>query len=499
VGGTWWWNRYPGCRCDVESLEYSYSFSPALEQEWVWTERYASQGEILRYLNHVADRFDLRRDIRLGARVEAARFDEAAGLWRIRTSDGEEVEARWCLMATGCLSSPNTPDLEGADRFGGAIHHTGRWPHEGVDFSGQRVAVIGTGSSAIQAIPLIADQAAQLYVFQRTASYSLPARNRPLDPAEQLRVKSGYRAFRDGARAQFAAFYLNPREQSALEAGEAERRSIFEERWALGGAQFGGAFSDLLRDLEANRTAADFIRGKIAEIVKDPATAERLKPRQVFACKRVCLDTDYYETFNRPNVTLVDAADEPIQALTAEGVRTSAATYPVDAVVLATGFDAMTGALSRIDIRGRGGERLADAWAAGPRAYLGLMTAGFPNLFMITGPGSPSVLTNMVMSIEQHVDFIAGCIAHLREEGHGLVEASRAAQEAWVEQVNALAGTTLYPNCNSWYLGANVPGKPRVFMPYIGFPPYVAKCEEVVARGYEGFVLGRAAAEALPA
>jgi len=499
VGGTWWWNRYPGCRCDVESLEYSYGFSPELEQEWVWTERYASQPEILAYLEHVADRFDLRRDIRLETRVESARFDEARGLWRVRTEDGGEAQARWCVMATGCLSSPNTPDLPGAERFKGRVLHTGRWPHEGVDFAGRRVAVIGTGSSAIQAIPLIAEQAARLHVFQRTASYTVPARNRPLAPEEQRKVKADYRAFREGARRQLAAFYMDPRDQSALEASPEARRQVFEARWAAGGARFGASFRDLLTDPEANRTAADFIRDKIAGAVRDPRTAALLQPRQPFACKRVCLDTGYYETFNRPNVTLVDAAADPIQGLGETGLRTAAGEYEVDDVVLATGFDAMTGALSRIDIRGRGGRTLNQAWAAGPRAYLGLMSAGFPNLFLITGPGSPSVLTNMVVSIEQHVDFVAGCIGHLAGRGLDVIEASEAAQDAWIEHVGEVAATTLYPGCNSWYLGANVPGKPRVFMPYIGFPAYAARCEEVAARGYEGFALGRTGAEAQPA
>jgi cyclohexanone monooxygenase len=487
IGGTWYWNRYPGCRCDVESLEYSYSFSPELEQEWEWTERYASQPEILRYLNHVADRFDLRRDIRLSTRVEAARFDEAEGRWRIRTADGE-VAARWLVMAAGCLSAPNTPPFPGQETFGGAVYHTGRWPHEPVDFAGQRVAVIGTGSSAIQAIPLIAEQADQLIVFQRTATYTVPARNRPLSAEEQRRVKADYPAFREGARRQLPAFYLNIRNQSALEVEPEERRRVYDERWALGGAPFGGSFNDLLLDLDANRTAADYVRERISELVEDPDTAERLKPAHVFACKRPCLDTGYYETFNRANVALVDVAGAPIEALTPRGLRTATREYEVDSIVFATGFDAVTGAVARIDIRGRNARSLKDAWAEGPRAYLGLMTAGFPNLFLVTGPGSPSVLSNMVASIEQHVDLIAEVIEGLSREGLDLIEPEPAAQDAWVEHVNAVASGTLYPQCNSWYLGANVPGKPRVFMPYLGFPAYVAKCEEVVARGFEGFV-----------
>ena len=499
VGGTWFWNRYPGCRCDIESLEYSYSFSPELEQDWEWTERYASQPEILGYLNHVADRFDLRRDIQLSTRIAAARFDEAHGRWTIRTDGGVELTACWVVMATGCLSAPNTPPFPGQESFEGSVYHTGRWPHEGVDFAGQRVAVIGTGSSAIQAIPIIAEQAAHLVVLQRTATYTVPARNRPLDPAEQLGVKAAYPAFRDGARQQLAAAYFHGREQSALEASPEERRSVYDERWNRGGACFGGSFSDLLLDPDANATAANYIRGRISEIVRDPETADRLKPSQVFACKRLCFDTGYYETFNRANVSLVDVGAAPIEALTPKGVRTGDGEIEVDSIVFATGFDAMTGALSRIDIRGRGSLPLTEAWAEGPRAYLGLMTAGFPNLFLLTGPGSPSVLTNMVMSIEQHVDFIADCIERLTGDGLDVIEAARPAQDAWIEQVNAIADSTLYPRCNSWYLGANVAGKPRVFMPYLGFPGYVAKCREVVERGYEGFRRSRADAATQPA
>ena len=488
IGGTWYWNRYPGARCDIESLEYSYQFSEALQQDWNWTERYAAQPEILAYLNHVADRFDLRRDIQLSTRVDAADFDEAQGRWRVRTSNGEMLSARWCVMATGCLSSPHTPEFEGLDRFSGRIFHTGRWPHEKVDFAGRRVGVIGAGSSAIQSVPLIAREAERLYVFQRTANYSAPAHNGPLDPERQRQIKADYAGFRARAKAQLGGAHFDANPQSALEVPPEERRRIYDERWARGGLPFLGAFGDLVLRREANATAVDYFRGKIAQIVRDPAVAELLAPTQVFGCKRLCVDTGYYETFNRPNVALVDLRADPLVEITPDGLRTAQACYPLDDLVLATGFDAMTGALLRIDIRGRGRQSLAEAWAQGPRAYLGLMVAGFPNLFTITGPGSPSVLTNMVVSIEQHVDFVADCIAEVQARGHGLIEAERDAQEAWVEHVNAVAAVTLYPSCNSWYLGANVPGKPRVFMPYIGLPPYVAKCEEVVAKGYEGFV-----------
>lgn len=491
VGGTWYWNRYPGARCDVESLEYSYQFDEALQQEWEWTERYASQPEILRYLEHVTDRFDLRRDIQFDTRIVSATYDEPSHRWRLATDTARQVVARHCIFATGCLSCPTTPELPGRDRFRGSVHHTGRWPHEPVHFDSRRVGVIGTGSSAVQSIPLIAEEAAHLTVFQRTATYSVPANNRPLDPELVRELKSEYRAFRERNRQMIFGLgsQLPPSGRSARDVDTAERQRIFEERWQHGGLPFLGAFSDLLLDREANAMAADFVRHKITEEVTDDAVAERLVPDTVLGCKRLCVDTGYYATFNRPNVTLVDLRREPIQELTAGGVRTSAAEYPLDALVLATGFDAMTGALLGIDIRGRESLTLAEKWADGPRAYLGLATAGFPNMFMITGPGSPSVLTNMVPSIEQHVEWIADCIAWQRANDVVAFEPSRVAEDAWVDHVNEVAGLTLFIACDSWYRGANVPGKPRVFMPYLGFPQYVRRCDEVAARGYEGFEL----------
>jgi cyclohexanone monooxygenase len=489
VGGTWYWNRYPGARCDIESLEYSYQFSDELQRDWEWSERYATQPEILRYLEHVADRFDLRRDIQLSTRVAAARFDDATARWAIETGRGA-VSARFFVLATGCLSSANLPDIPGRERFAGATYHTGRWPHEGVDFRSQRVGVIGTGSSAIQSIPLIAEQAEHLFVFQRTASYSVPAHNAPLDPERVARVKADYRGLRSAAaQLPFGAnFPLNL--QSALAADPEERTREYEARWQEGGLGFMTTYFDLILDRNANETAADFLRGKIREIVRDPAVAELLSPRQVVGCKRLCVDTNYHATFNRPNVTLVDVASAPIEAILPGGLRTANGSYELDAIVFATGFDAMTGAALAIDIRGTGGLALREKWAAGPRTYLGLGTAGFPNLFLITGPGSPSVLSNMVPSIEQHVDWIADCIGWLRAQGHARITATPEAEDAWVAHVNEVANLSLYPTCNSWYLGANVPGKPRVFMPYLGFPPYVAKCNEVAAKGYEGFAVG---------
>ncbi|MGE0719883.1 MAG: flavin-containing monooxygenase, partial [Alphaproteobacteria bacterium] len=485
VGGTWYWNRYPGARCDVESVQYSYQFDDALQQEWDWSERYAPQPEILRYANHVADRFDLRRDIDFDTRVTAAHFDEAARSWTLTTEAGDTVRGRWCVMATGCLSSVNTPAIPGLERFAGARYHTGNWPHEPVDFGGKRVAVIGTGSSAIQSIPVIAAEAAHVHVFQRTAHYTVPAHNRPLDPEYRERVKATYPEMRARARALPPGIDMRFNPKSAVEVDDAERAAEYEARWAEGGLTFMGAFRDLLLDPESNRTAADFVRGKIREIVDDPATAAALTPEIVIGCKRLCVDTGYWATFNRPNVTLVDISKSPIEEVTAEGVRALGRLFAVDAIVLATGFDAMTGALLRIDIRGTGGRRLADKWADGPRSYLGLAMVGFPNLFTVTGPGSPSVLTNMLPTIEQHVEWIADCIGHLRDHGLARIEATAEAEDAWVGHVGEVAGKTLRSTCSSWYVGANVAGKPRVFMPYIGgFPVYVEKCREVVANGY---------------
>ena len=489
VGGTWYWNRYPGARCDVESMEYSYQFSEELQQEWEWTERYSPQPEILRYANHVADRFDLRRDITFNTRVTAATFDEAAGQWIVETSGGERVAATYCVMATGCLSSTNLPKFKGLDTFKGAWYHTGNWPHEGVDFTGQQVGVIGTGSSAIQSIPHIARQAEHLFVFQRTPNYAIPANNGPLDPRFQQEVKADYPARRAKAKLSRNGMLYPVNQVSALEVPPEERVREFETRWRKGGLSFIGSFMDLIINKESNDTGGEFIRGKIRGLVNDPAVAELLSPHTVVGCKRLCVDIGYYETFNRPNVTLVDVSEVPIERITTDGIMVKGEAYKVDSIVFATGFDAMTGALNKIEIRGSDGKTLEEKWREGPRTYLGIATAGFPNFFTITGPGSPSVLSNMLPSIEQHVNWIADCIGYMRERGLARIEPNLDAENNWVAHVNDVANTTLYPQCNSWYLGANVPGKPRVFMPYIGFPTYVQKCEEVVAKGYEGFTL----------
>jgi cyclohexanone monooxygenase len=497
VGGTWYWNRYPGARCDVESVQYSYSFDEALQQEWAWSERFATQPEILRYLNHVADRFDLRRDIQLDTRIAAARFDEASSAWTLTTDEGATIVASHCVMATGCLSAARVPDIAGRDRFKGETYHTGAWPHEGVDFKGKRVAVIGTGSSGIQVVPEIAKDAASLHVFQRTPNFSIPARNAPLTSDYVQQWKSSYAELRRRAREDTRSGTIYDfATKSALAVSEEEREREYETRWANGGANFMHAFNDLVVNETANKTAADFVRQKIRTTVKDAGVAEALCPFDypIFT-KRICIDSDYFETFNRDTVSLVDLRKTPIEEITAEGVRTSDADYPFDAIVFATGFDAMTGALTSIDIRGRDDASLKEKWADGPRAYLGLMSAGFPNLFMVTGPGSPSVLSNVVVSIEQHVDWIADCLKHLRESGAVRIEARPDAEDRWVSHVNEVAYTTLYPRAASWYMGANIPGKTRVFMPYIGgVNVYRRKCNEVAGNDYEGFRLHRSAA-----
>ncbi len=488
VGGTWYWNRYPGCRCDVESMEYSYQFSEDLQQEWNWTERYASQPEILAYASHVADRFDLRDHITFDAPVARATY-RPDGLWLVETEAGQRVTARFLIMATGCLSAANTPDFPGIGDFQGQQYHTGAWPQEGVDFSGQRVGIIGTGSSAIQSIPLIAQNAAHLTVFQRTPNYSIPAQNRPLDPAFIEHTKANYADLRARNWQQPAAFGADypRRTDSILAASPEERERRLEEYWNHGGFMFLAAFGDIGIDMRANAIAAEFVRNKIRSIVKDPATAELLCPTTVLGCKRLCADTGYFETYNRPNVALVDVSERPIERLTARGIVTGGREYQFDSIVFATGFDAMTGSLLRCDIRGEGGLKLSDKWASGPRTYLGLMTAGFPNLFMMTGPGSPSVLANMITGVEQHADYIARFIDRSRQRGIRVIAAEPSAEDAWVKVVNERAGVTLFPHCNSWYLGANVPGKPRVFMPYVGFPDYVERVEAIAKANYEGF------------
>jgi len=492
VGGTWYWNRYPGARCDVESMQYSYSFSEELQQEWDWSERYAPQPEILKYANHVADRFKLRGDIQLNTRVDRAAFDESANSWSVTTSDGKTVTAKYVVLATGCLSNARMPDIKGLSDFKGKVYHTGHWPHERIDFTGQRVGVIGTGSSAIQSVPVIAGQASQLTVFQRTANFSIPARNAALTSEEREAFRAKYPEIRRFAREEARnGIYTELPDRGALDDGDNERRAKYESRWSRGGLTFMMVYNNLAIDRAANDTAADFVRDKIAEIVKDPQTASLLQPNNhPIGSKRICIDSDYFATFNRPNVTLVDIKSNPIEEILPSAVRTRAGDYEIDALVLATGFDAMTGSVAKIDIRGRKGQTLNQKWAEGPKTYLGLMSEGFPNLFIITGPGSPSVLSNMIVSIEQHVDWIAGCIAWMREGGFEAMEANKGAEDEWVAHVNEVAHTTLYPQANSWYMGANIPGKPQIFMPYIGgVGAYRQICNDVAAKGYEGFTM----------
>ena len=492
VGGTWYWNRYPGARCDSESHSYCYSFSDELVRDWEWSERYPEQPEIMRYLNHVADRFDLRRSIRLGTRVTSAHYDQAKNRWQVATEGGEQFSAKFLITAVGCLSTANVPNIPGLETFAGQWVHTGQWPHEGVDFTGKRVGLVGTGSTGIQAAPVIAETAKHLTVFQRTANYSVPARNEPLTPAFKAYVKENFAEIRRVTKSTPNGHAFVIEDRSVFDVDEAQRKALYEAAWEKGGLQFRATFRDLLADKAANDTAAEFLRNKIREVVKDAQTAGTLADiDHPYAAKRPPIDTNYFETYNRDNVSLIDVRADPIEVITPSGIRTGKAEYPLDIIVFATGFDAMTGPLLRMDIRGRDGQTLNEAWSAGPRNYLGLQVAGFPNMFTITGPGSPSVLCNMPVPIEQHVEWITGCIAHMRSKGLERIEARPEAMDNWVAEVNAAANATLLPQAHhSWYLGANVPGKPRVFMPYAGgMARYRKICDDVAAKGYEGFVL----------
>ena len=490
VGGTWYWNRYPGARCDIESIDYSYSFDADLEKEWQWSERYATQPEILRYLNHVADRFDLRRSFRFSTRVQSARWDQAGGRWCVRTDKGDELRCRFYVMATGCLSVPKTPDMEGVERFRGESYYTGRWPHDGVDFAGKRVAVIGTGSSGVQSIPIIARQAADLTVFQRTPNYSRPARNGPVTAAKKTAFEADPVAYRQSARLSLAGVPAERSMTRTFQVSEQERRAKFEEAYNSGDLlALGSAFADIGSNPEANELVCEFLREKIRSIVDDRETAELLCPKDhLYGTKRPCIDTDYYQTFNLPNVHLVDLRRDPIRAITVKGIDTASRSFEFDILVFATGFDAMTGAIVAVDVQGREGRKLADVWSEGPRTYLGLMTCGFPNFFMITGPGSPSVLSNMAVSIEQHVEWLSNCFVWMHEHGLERIEPTPVAQAGWVQHVNDCADISLFPRANSWYMGANIPGKPRVFLPYLGgVDRYRKACDEVVQRDYLGF------------
>ena len=491
VGGTWYWNRYPGARCDIPSLEYCYSFSPELQAEWQWTERYAAQPEILKYLEHVADRFDLHRDIRLGTRVTSAHWDEAAKRWGIATETGDHFSVPYCIMATGNLSVAKMPDIAGIEDFKGALHHTADWPRDGVDFAGKRVGVIGTGSSGIQAVPVIAEDAAQVVVYQRTPSFAVPASNRPLTEADIVAIRADYDRLREEARSSFLGFFGGPMPGAAIEQSAEDRERRFEEAWRARTTGLLQAYEDLLVNEDSNATAADFARRKIKELVKDPETARRMTPTGYpLGARRLCSEIGYFEAMNRDNVTLVDVRETPIDRIDADGVIVGGVKQPLDMLVLATGFHAMTGALTQIDIQGAGGQCLKDQWADGPRSYLGLMVSGFPNMFMVTGPGSPSVLSNMVLSIEQHVDWIADCIGALKAKGAARIDPTGDAETAWMDHVDAVAQTTLFPKANTWYQGRTRDGR-NVFMPYVGgVGPYRDTCNQIAADGYQGFAIG---------
>jgi cation diffusion facilitator CzcD-associated flavoprotein CzcO len=494
VGGTWYWNRYPGARCDIESVHYSYSFSPELQQEWTWSERFAAQPEILAYLNHVADRFDLRRSIQFNTRITSMAWDDAEELWVVGTDDGAITRARFVISGAGNLSVPKSPEFPGVEDFTGEVYLTGNWPHEPVSFAGKRVGVIGTGSTGIQAISEISKEAAELYVFQRTPNYATPIVNAPTDPAVDAADKARYDEIREASRNHFLGVPYSDVQPSALAVSEEERRRVFDDRWNRGGFRlFIDSFQDILVDREANETAAQYIRERIFERVKDPETAAKLAPEDYpYATKRPPLETDYYEVFNRDTVHLVDVKADPIQRITATGVRTGRQDFEVDVLILATGFDAMTGPLLAMNITGRQGQKLAEKWADGPHTYLGLAVNGFPNLFLVTGPQSPSVLYNMPLAIEDHVDFATDAIAYLDANGLSTIEPSRQAEDDWVEHSNEIASATLMPGTDSWYMGANVPGKPRKCLVYLGGAPnYRAICQEVVDNDYRGFELAR--------
>ncbi|MEC8148151.1 MAG: NAD(P)/FAD-dependent oxidoreductase [Pseudomonadota bacterium] len=488
VGGTWYWNRYPGARCDVESWEYSFGFSSELEQEWTWSERYSPQPEILKYLQFVAKKFNLRDNISFGTKVVSAHFNENHATWEITTDSNNTFQAKYFVMATGCLSSTNIPKFNGLDKFSGQTFHTGNWPHEPVYFKYKVVGVIGTGSSSIQATPIIAKEAKQLFVFQRTPNWSIPANNEPLTKEKSDEIKSKYQELRQFQLKLPLAAQKAPNRQSAFDVDDQTRKQTYEKFWDIGGLSFLGAFRDIPTNPEANATAKEFIIEKLKAVVKNEKLLGKLIPDHHVGCKRPCSDTGYYETFNRENVELIDARDEKISSFTESGILTNAKEYKLDAVVFATGFDAMTGSLDKVEIIGRNGLKLKKKWEEGPKTYLGVGTAGFPNFFIITGPGSPSVLANMVVGIEHHVNWIGECVKHIEKNGFKNVDVLKEAEEDWVTHVNEVASRTLYTTCNNWYLGSNIPGKPRVFMPYIGgFPKYAEKVKTIVESGYKGF------------
>ena len=488
VGGTWYWNRYPGARCDVMSIDYSYSFSDEIQQEWTWSEQFAAQPEILAYANWVATKLDLRRDIDFDTRAAAVRYDEAAHRWRIETEAGAVFEATYCFMATGPLSHPKGLDIAGAGSFTGEIYQAQRWPHHAVSFAGKRVGVIGTGSSGIQIVPVVAEQAEHLHVFQRTPSFTLPMHNRKLEPEYVAEVKAQYPHLRAMSRNSPNGGLRPVSTRALFSVPAAERQKLMEDAWNTSGHYMLGIFGDLLMDQDANDIVAEFVRGKVGQIVRDPVIAEKLKPRgyPIFA-RRPCLDTGYYETFNRDNVTLVDCLTDPIEAITPTGIRTREQQIELDIIIAANGYDALTGAMLAIEVTGRGGRSLREKWVGGARSYLGLLMEGFPNLFVIAGPNGPSALANFITINEQNVNWVCDCIRHMEQHGFATVEATAAAEDGWMDRIAEIGSRSLMPKANTWYTGTNVAGKPRNFPIYAGgFGRYAEHCRTVVEQGYEG-------------
>jgi cation diffusion facilitator CzcD-associated flavoprotein CzcO len=489
VGGTWYWNRYPGARCDVMSIDYSYSFSDEIQQEWTWSERFAQSAEIRAYQKFVADKLDLRRDIQFNTRATTVRFDDAKARWIVETDRGDRFEAIYCVMATGPLSVPKAIDIPGSDIFKGKIFQSGKWPHEEVDFKGQAVGVVGTGSSGVQIVPVVAEDAETLWVFQRTPSFSMPAMNGPLDADYMAQIKQNYPAMRAAAKNTYTGGVRSVSSRLFFSVPVAERLELMEDGWRRGGLAFMGTFSDLLTNEAANEIVAEFVRNKISAVVKDPETAERLKPRgyPIFA-RRPVLDTNYYEAFNRSNVKLVDCLTDPIVEITETGIRTQTQEIDLDIIILATGYDGLTGAMLAIDMIGKDGRRLSDKWAAGSKSYLGLAMEGFPNLFIIAGANGPSAFANFVILNEQNADWIVDCINYMSEHDLAMIEATETAETEWMEVISSLAEKTLYLKANTWYTGANIPGKPRAFGIYTGgFNKYRELCSAVAVDGYRGF------------
>ncbi|MQG23499.1 MAG: NAD(P)/FAD-dependent oxidoreductase [SAR202 cluster bacterium] len=486
AGGTWFWNRYPGARCDIESIEYSYSFSDELQQEWNWSNRYSDQSEILDYINYVVKKFNLKENIVFNTSVKSATFDENLKNWIVET-DSKSYSSKFCVMATGTLSSIKEPNFDGLENFKGDLYVTGEWPHEKLDFTSKKVAIIGTGSSAVQSIPVIAEEAKNLTVFQRSPNYTIPANNRPLTEKELSNAKSSYDQIREKAKYTRAGIGYNQfEERKLLDLSSEEIKKELNNRWKIGGQEiFTAGFTDVGVNVEANKIVADFVKSKIKEIVKDPNVAELLSPEDAIGCKRLCADTNYFETYNRENVELIDLNSNPINSITENGILTKNKEFKFDTIIFATGFDAMTGALQAIDITGKNGKKLKQVWKDGPKSFLGLLINGFPNLFTVTGPGSPSVLTNMMVAIEQHVEWISDCINFLSKSNLNEVEADELFQIEWMDHIEEVAKNTLRYTCNSWYVGANVPGKKRVFMPYAGgFGKYREKCDEIAENNY---------------